>query len=165
MILLPLTAEQLQYLVSDIGRFERSVSCRYDGEPPEGEAGRFFRGQIEAVREAGENFARITFWVMVSKDTKTIMGSLDFKNLPDASGSVEIGYGIGPAYQRMGYTTEAVGAMVRWAFLQPDVGTVKAEVERSNTASQRVLQKNGFKKYRTIGNFDWYCIRKTNLIS
>lgn len=156
MLLIPLTAEQLRFLVTDVRLLEQSLSFRYDGEPPDEELCRIFRGQIEPMLQARENFVWVTFWMMVLKETKTIMGSINFKNLPGSSGSVEIGYGINLKYGRRGYATEAAGAMVRWALRQPDVRAVTAEVDRRNAASLRVLQKNGFQKFRTAGRFDWY---------
>lgn len=162
LILFPLTSEQLQLLVSDRSRFERSVSFRYDGEPPEGEMERILKGQVEPVHRAGENFVWLTFWMMALRETGTIIGSIDFKNIPDTSECVEIGYGINPKYRHNGYTTEAVEGMLRWAFQHPHLRIITAEVNRSNTASQRVLQKNGFRKYLAAGECDWYHVRKEN---
>ena len=40
--------------------------------------------------------------------------------------------------------TEAVQAMIRWAFAQQDVDFVEAEADPDNRASQRILEKCGF---------------------
>jgi len=37
-----------------------------------------------------------------------------------------------------------VAALVDWALYQPDVSYITAEVEESNIASQKVLEKTGF---------------------
>ena len=81
-------------------------------------------------------------WMIELKDG-THIGDLCFKGL-NADGSVEIGYGIEEEHQRRGYASEAVCAMVDWAFRQSGVCCVTAETEESNIASQKVLSKAGF---------------------
>ncbi|MBR8839229.1 MAG: GNAT family N-acetyltransferase [Stigonema ocellatum SAG 48.90 = DSM 106950] len=46
-------------------------------------------------------------------------------------------------YQGKGYTTEAVGGLLSWAFEQPQVMSVIAETFPNNAASIRVMEKNG----------------------
>ena len=82
-------------------------------------------------------------WKMEQKGTEAMIGDLCFKGTPQ-KGSVEIGYGVLPEYEGKGYTTEAVRAMVQWAFEDARVEYVEAETEPGNKASQRVLEKNVF---------------------
>ena len=81
-------------------------------------------------------------WMIELKDG-THVGELCFKGLSE-DGIAEIGYGIAEDYQNCGYATEAVSALVDWAFNQPGVSCVTAETEETNIASQRVLEKSGF---------------------
>lgn len=71
------------------------------------------------------------------------IGELCFKGL-SADGTAEIGYGILPEFQNMGYATEAVGAVTKWALSEPNVNRITAETEEDNFASQSVLKKVGF---------------------
>jgi len=90
-------------------------------------------------------------WNMQLNDgSATNVGDLSFKGL-DANGIVEIGYGIKKAYEGMGYMTEAVTAMARWASKQMGVKYVEAETDPDNRASQRVLEKAGFIPNGTMG--------------
>lgn len=82
-------------------------------------------------------------WKMTRKSDNTFLGDLCFKG-PARENAVEIGYGILPEYEGMGYTTEAVTAMTQWAFGNAGVVFVEAETEPDNKASQRVLEKCGF---------------------
>ena len=84
-----------------------------------------------------------TAWKITRKDG-IVVGDLCFKGT-QIGGEVEIGYGIEGMYRRCGYATEAVGAACSWAMRHKDVGFVSAEVEPGNSASRRVLEKNGFK--------------------
>jgi ribosomal-protein-alanine N-acetyltransferase len=57
---------------------------------------------------------------------------------------VEIGYGIDPYTRRQGYTTEAVQALIDWAFSHPECRSIVAPgTLKANIASNRVLEKVG----------------------
>ena len=81
--------------------------------------------------------------LQLNDGTDRNVGDLSFKGL-DSNGIVEIGYGIKKEYEGMGYMTEAVVAMSRWASEQIGVKYVEAETNLDNKASQRVLEKAGF---------------------
>ncbi len=86
-----------------------------------------------------------TNWQIYLAD-ETCIGSLCFKGSPK-NGAVEIGYGIDEKFRNQGYAAEAVKAIVGWAFTNPGVYFILAETERDNTASIRVLDKNGFTNF------------------
>ena len=81
-------------------------------------------------------------WMIELKDG-THIGEVCFKGL-DSNGIAEIGYGISEKYQNYGYATEAVKAVLEWAFSNPNVTAVEAETDSENVASKRVLEKCGF---------------------
>lgn len=81
-------------------------------------------------------------WIIELKDG-THIGELCFKRLSD-NGIAEIGYGISEEYQNNGFATEAVKAVIKWAFTQPEVTAVEAETDSNNNASKRVFEKCGF---------------------
>lgn len=84
-----------------------------------------------------------TPWEMIPKEDGRAIGELCFKGAPKR-GVVEIGYGIEKDYEGRGYTTEAVGAMLDWAFAQEKVYVVEAQTRRDNAASQHILEKFKF---------------------
>ena len=86
---------------------------------------------------------------MIEKTDGTHIGDLCFKGLEEKN--PEIGYGILDEFQGHGYATEAVTLAVEWAFSQPGVLAVEAETDPDNIASQRVVEKCGFKATGTIG--------------
>lgn len=88
-------------------------------------------------------------WIVELKDG-THIGELCFKGISE-EGIAEIGYGIADKYRGCGYATEAVSALVDWALRQPGVVCIKAETEKSNIASQKVLKKVGFISTGKIG--------------
>ena len=54
-------------------------------------------------------------------------------------------------YWNQGYATEAVKAVLTWAFQNPKVTAIEAETDAENTASKRVLEKCGFVSNGKIG--------------
>lgn len=81
-----------------------------------------------------------------------LVGVGGFKGGPDASGVVEIGYGIVPEARRRGYATEAVKAWLDWAFNDPLVFQVIAHTLRHLTPSIGVLEATGFRYARDGGD-------------
>ncbi|MEM7202022.1 MAG: GNAT family N-acetyltransferase [Planctomycetota bacterium] len=73
-----------------------------------------------------------------------VIGTVGFKGPPDDEASVEIGYGIVPAFNGQGYATEAAAAGVGFAFADPRVRRVLAHTMPQQNASTRVLQKCRF---------------------
>lgn len=97
-----------------------------------------------------------TYWLIEILESQVGAGLVGFKGRPDSEGMVEFGYGIDEQYQNQGYMTEAVQAMIAWAFAQPGCRRITAETLQSNLASQRVLQKNGFQLFKhTHDTYEW----------
>jgi ribosomal-protein-alanine N-acetyltransferase len=75
---------------------------------------------------------------------RVVIGNGGFKGKPSADGVVEVGYSLFPQFQHRGYATEAVGALVDWAFAHDDVQSVIAETLPELDASIAVLHRLGF---------------------
>lgn len=84
-----------------------------------------------------------SFWYLVLSDSNELTGLCGFKDRPDSSGSVEIGYSILRQYQGMGLATEATMRLIGWAFSHREVLQVSAETLPHLRSSIRVLEKNG----------------------
>ena len=69
----------------------------------------------------------------------------------------EIGYVLIPSERGKGYCTEAVQLAVDYLFLSKDIVRIQAGTDPENIASQKVLEKAGFKREGTIrkGIFAW----------
>lgn len=79
-------------------------------------------------------------WLVFSQTDQQLIGDIGFKGKP-VDGVVEVGYGISPDEQNKGYATEAVEALVNWAFQTGKVNKIVAETLKTNEASIRVLEK------------------------
>lgn len=105
-----------------------------------------------------------TSWLILHREKKLYLGEAGFKGPPVSRASVEIGYGILEDFRGQGYMTEAVGALTRLAFTQKDcrVERVTALTLPENTASHRVLEKNGYERQPSFGKYWlWERIKKT----
>jgi len=60
--------------------------------------------------------------------------------------TLEIGYALLPAERGKGYCTEGVKILVDYLFLSKDIPCIQATIDIGNAASQKVLEKVGFKK-------------------
>jgi ribosomal-protein-alanine N-acetyltransferase len=87
-----------------------------------------------------------TYWLVVLKDKPFGIGLAGFKGVPNIYNSTEIGYDIDPTYQNQGYMTEAINALVDWAFKYPYCYCqAVTATEVRNPASRRLLEKLGTK--------------------
>ena len=82
-------------------------------------------------------------WFLIEKTDGTKIGWISYSS---AGGSMTIDYALIPSERNRGYCTEAVKIMVDYLFLSKDIANIQAEALTENLASQRVLEKAGFKK-------------------
>lgn len=142
--LLPLTGRQMRLWAGDLPALERELGCAYAGEPLEGFFLDIVRAQAEKTVLDEENWLYHTFWMLLRRQDRIVVGSADFKKPPNQRGEVEIGYGLGERFWHNGYMAEAVRGMSRWALAQPGITAVVAETEPDNIPSQNVLKRCGF---------------------
>jgi RimJ/RimL family protein N-acetyltransferase len=81
---------------------------------------------------------------------RTLIGGGGFQGPPSAEGVVEIGFAVLPSYQLRGLATEAMQALVDWAFADRRVELVLAETYPYLAASVAVIGRLGM-TYAGIG--------------
>lgn len=96
---------------------------------------------IHAAARSEELFG---VWVMIERESETVIGDIGFMGPPGEDGTVEIGYSVIPDRRGRGYATEAARVMVDWALAQPRVRAVVAGCSRENVPSVHVLERVGF---------------------
>ncbi len=139
-----LDARQIRLWLEDISTLEKELNCSYKAEPIEGFFRKIVEGQAVLTEENAPEYYWHSFWLLIRRSDRTVVGSADFKSGPDENGEVEIGYGLGKEYEHNGYMTEAVAAMCSWAKSQKDVLHVIAETDLDNAPSQNILIRCGF---------------------
>ena len=84
---------------------------------------------------------------LIEKKDKTKIGWIAFFYALHPMGrTLEIGYSLIPSERGKGYCSEAAQIMVDYLFLSKEAPCIQATTHIKNTASQRVLEKVGFKK-------------------
>ncbi len=162
--LLPLSLNQLQLHVADSSQLEVSLGLlkghRKVVEPLLSVIVHF---TVPRLNDPARDPLYNTVWIAIDRQKRQIVADAKFKGEPDETGTVEIGYGTYPAFQRQGYMAEMVGGMVRWVGQQPGVLRVVADTDAENVASQKVLEKTGFRLFDQIEQMLWweYVVERT----
>jgi len=155
--LLPLTLDQLRLHVADGHRLEQALGLQKGYRKVTEPLLSIIRHYtIPRLSDPRLDPMYHTIWIAIDRDRQQIVADAKFKGEPDETGAVEIGYGTYPAFQRRGYMTEMVKGLVSWASQQPDVRRVVADTDVENTASQRVLEKAGFRLFDRIETMLWW---------
>mgnify|MGYP001191765629 FL=1 len=115
---------------------------------------------LPAVADSNKNYLFSTLWTIISKSENKMVGDLCFYGEPNIGGEIEIGYGTYAEFEGKGYMTEAVRGIIGWAARQPNVKSIIAHSDHSNTASCKVLEKNNFVR---VGDTDALITFKLNL--
>lgn len=123
-------------------QMERMIAAERDDELKKA-----YAEMLEGCLRHPEDRDWYAMW-MIEKTDGTHIGDLCFKG---PGRSPEIGYGILEQYRGRGYASEAVRLALKWAFSHPEVDAVEAETDPDNIASQRVLEKCGFRPSGEIG--------------
>jgi [ribosomal protein S5]-alanine N-acetyltransferase len=154
LIVSSLTLEMVHAAMSDRDLLGRLLEADIPDDWPNSEFASFLPVLAQdLLREPG-----LGEWMglVIQQREPVLVGDIGFKGLPDAEGTVEIGYSIVPDYQGRGFATEATQAMVGWAFEHQSVERVTANCLNDNQASIRVLQKVGMKQIGRNGPLlDW----------
>ena len=88
-------------------------------------------------------------WLIVDRESGEAVGSVAFGGPVNHEGAVLVGYAMYPDYEGRGYATEAVRALVTWAFSQPGVREVRALAPVWNTPALRVAENVGMRPVAT----------------
>ncbi|GAA2270471.1 acetyltransferase [Streptomyces ruber] len=131
------------------------------GGPAEGT--RVGAGLVFTAYQAGALHPEWGTFALVRTEDGRALGALGFHSAPDEDGHVEIGYDLVEAARGHGYATEAVRALADWAGRRAretgDVRRLWAVVDTSNTASQRVVERSGFRRVDEEGEQFAYELR------
>ena len=153
--LVPLNALQMHLWLEDISALEKTLNCTYQAEPIEGVFQTIIESQTKLTEDHVEEYYWHSFWFLIRKSDRTVVGSADFKTGPNQIGEVEIGYGLGKEFEHNGYMTEAVKAMSEWAKVQEGVRHVIAETYLDNLPSQNILRRCGFVETKRDESIWW----------
>ena len=89
-------------------------------------------------------------WGIEYLETGRIIGTIGFMWIQDDNASAEVGYSLAREYWNQGIMTEALQAVIRYAFDGMDLNRVEAQHETTNPASGAVMRKCHMQKEGTL---------------
>jgi RimJ/RimL family protein N-acetyltransferase len=105
-------------------------------------------------------------WVQFSVEERTagrLVGDVGISPADDEPGVIKVGYTIAPVFQGRGYATEAVEALVSYAFEALGADVVRAYADAGNIPSIRVMEKVGMRLIERFEGDDedghWFGVR------
>jgi [ribosomal protein S5]-alanine N-acetyltransferase len=101
---------------------------------------------IKNTKKHRKHFEWYTTWEIILKDENMAIGGIGFSGLPDKEGKSMTGYGLDMRYFGKGIATEALSALIPWAFSHDDLKKIIADTPVRHIASQKVLLKNNFRE-------------------
>ncbi|CAL1516468.1 GNAT family N-acetyltransferase [Chitinophaga sp. MM2321] len=156
-ILKPLTYDQLVKYVQCDNSLETELNLNKSSRIVSTDLKEAFEQTIfPNVTDKTKNYLYLTIWTAISKTDNKMVGDICMYGEPNAAGGVEIGYGTYDEFRNKGFMTEIVSGMIKWVAIQPIVKSIIASTDKTNTASFKVLEKNGFiKTGETATLFNW----------
>ncbi|HET7628823.1 MAG TPA: GNAT family N-acetyltransferase [Bacillales bacterium] len=83
-------------------------------------------------------------WLLILRGEGRLVGDAGFHGKRDVRGYAEIGYSVHPNYRNRGIASEAVHALIDWAFREDcTLRKIGAECDKGNHPSIKVLKKVG----------------------
>lgn len=157
LLLRPLTYEQLLKYAANDNSLERELNLNESSRTISPELKEALENTIlPNVADTTKNYLYSTLWTAISKTDNRMIGDLCIQGEPNPDGEIEIGYGTYEEFQGQGFMTEVVGGMIEWARTQSSVRSIVASTDKSNMASCKVLQNNGFMKVgETESSINW----------
>jgi len=94
----------------------------------------------------------VRFFIIEKKDGSKIGFIAHFYVLHLGTGTkqLEVGYALIPDERGKGYGTEALETIVDYLFLSKDLMRIQVQTDLRNVASQKIIEKAGFKKEGTL---------------
>ena len=113
-------------------------------------------------RSPGEPGGWVQFTVEERRGGR-IVGDVGLSVADGEPGVIKVGYTIDPAFQGLGYATEAIRALVEYAFETLGAELVRAHASAENAPSIRVAEKVGMRLVERFehreGDEVWYGVR------
>lgn len=116
--------------------------------------------KTEKMQKAHEDMHEwYTYWLIIDKDNGNGIGFIGFKGLPDENGYSEVGYSISPDYRKRRFMTEALEALINWAYGFQSLKGITAKVQKTNIGSTKVMNNCNFKLVSSIDQENNYFLK------
>lgn len=105
-----------------------------------------FRVRLRRYAEDMRDGRAYPFYVFRKSDDALVGGATLSRVQRGVAQTCTLGYWVGVSFQRRGYTLDAVGALIDFAFGELNLHRMEAACVPENTASQALLEQAGFEQ-------------------
>src|SRR5688500_15239896 len=85
-------------------------------------------------------------WAIAERETDRLLGTCTLLHISEPHRRAEIGFALGQAHWGKGLATEAVSALITFAFETLDLHRLEADADPRNDRSLRLLEQLGFRR-------------------
>ncbi len=124
--------------------FGDAETVKYWSSPPlrDERAAATLLAEIQDLFRSGSLFQ----WGVADRANDEILGTCTLAAINIPHRRAELGFAVARTHWRCGYASEAIDAIIRFAFTSLNLHRLEADVDPRNGASMRCLEKVGFRK-------------------
>lgn len=161
LILVPLTLEDLKKALISKADMVEHLGIDRDIEELDEQMHDIYKKKVANIEANEDLYLFCTYWQMVLKETNKIVGEIGFKGI-NKKNQVEVGYGTIEKYRSNGYMSEALDALINWAFTQDSlfIKKITANTLKDNESSKKVLINNYFDIEGEDEKYIHWCIKE-----
>jgi [ribosomal protein S5]-alanine N-acetyltransferase len=147
--IVPLCLEELKVMISSRAEYEKKANCKVSGVDLPAVYCEELAEMLERIPDVWDNkstdYLFYTLWVMIDRESKSIVGQFSFNGKPNVNGEVEVFFSIEKPFRRKGFATEVMEGILHWATESQLFKFVLIEADLENKAAMASLNKLGFK--------------------
>lgn len=106
----------------------------------------YFKKRHEALLD--EQALGVSYYYLIQDKNDSILGRINLVDIEESQILGHLGYRIGQIYTGKGIATKALKMLLE-TITEKGIRQIKAKTTTNNTASQKILEKNGFKYIAT----------------
>ncbi|AOH54615.1 alanine acetyltransferase [Peribacillus muralis] len=103
-------------------------------------------------------------WLITLKDNGKAIGTCGFLNMAQKHFRAEVGYELSQAHWGKGFAGEALEAVVMYGYQHFRLERVEALIEPANIPSQKLVEKQGFKREGLLRHYEYTCGKFDDLL-
>ena len=96
-------------------------------------------------------------WGITLKNSGKIIGSCGFLNRSTKNYRAEVGFELSKEYWGKGIASEALEAVIKFGFDHYSFERIEALIEPANVPSQKLVEKQGFKREGLLRHYEFTC--------
>ena len=154
-LVFPLVKEELQLLYDNPVAFSSYINVWYDGEGySDSNKKSQYDSVIKNITDHEDDWLYHTYWMIVSINKRTIVGSIRFDGKP-INDSCIVHYGFNNKHNDMDYVSHAILLFAEWA-VGNGIKTIETKISSADNVDCDLLQKAGFNQTKSTKNYTWY---------